>query len=424
MRASELFEPVVLTLSRKLTGDSGYGGEREVHRFLAESDVAHVRLKGNDHAANLEKLKSFEPDYVFLNYPWQRNYPPAFRPDNLVRFTKIAYIPYFFLPLVNEEFPEHRPLPAASIVEKNEPKKIAGHLFEQRVHQLASLIFVQDNQSKDAFKGTSRGDSHVFVTGSPKLDVMKVSAEKFAQKRAKKIAKKRAQSKYDLRVLWAPHHSYSPAWLNFGRFAADHGEMLEFATSHPRIKLTLRPHPFLFGTLVDRGVLSESQLESWLEAWNALPNTRISSTKSFLKQFTNNDLLLTDGISFLAEYPLLMSKPAIFIENPGHWSFNEVGNLAAACNLRISRVSEFAGIAETCMSDGFDAAVGGAAKRADFASALARLRQVVDPNPSSTAKRIIDITVADFETSSPLVSADLISELAWEDRPGRELRDD
>lgn len=41
-------------------------------------------------------------------------------------------------------------------------------------------------------------------------------------------------------------------------------------------------------------------------------------------------MLVTDGISFLAEYPLT-NKPIIYIENPNHLPFNENGVLAKCC---------------------------------------------------------------------------------------------
>lgn len=41
-------------------------------------------------------------------------------------------------------------------------------------------------------------------------------------------------------------------------------------------------------------------------------------------------MLVTDGISFLAEYPLT-NKPIIYIENPNHLPFNENGVLAKRC---------------------------------------------------------------------------------------------
>ena len=417
MRRDKAFEPIVVTIPRKLTGDAGYGGEALVHEFLVDQNVPHIRLKGSDYARNLERLQNLQPDYIFLNYPWQRNYPPVFRIDNLVKFTKIAYVPYFLLPLVDE-------VQATPQIGTTRPKQsrppVAEHLFEQRTHQLASLVFCQDAATREAFASTERGNSYVFATGSPKLDALRSNA---AEVRAaietrdqKRLRKGKITSKFDLRILWAPHHSYSPAWLNFGMFMRSYQEMLAFARQNPRVKITLRPHPFLMGTLVDREVISKDHLESWLADWNSLPNTRLSKKARFIKQFLRNDYLLTDGISFLAEYPLLTGKPAFFLENPEHWQFNEVGEVAADCNIRVANVEEFTNLIRNQRDS--------LRESKDFSQRIERLRQLADPNAGQTAAVICKIVLADFQNETELVDATSIKTPAWENRPGREPQAD
>lgn len=396
------FEVTVFSSPRKLTGDSSYGSETAVHRFLDKHDIAHVRLEGNDYEASLNKLRSFEPDYVFLNYPWQRNYPPALRADRLTEFTRIAYVPYFLLPLVNEE--------NTSVSDDESSFNVAGHLYEQRTHQLASLVFVQDKDTKAAFAATSRGSTNVFDYGSTKLDELRIEYESYL-----KLGKR---AKYDLRVLWAPHHSYSEKWLGFGRFAKDYEDFLEFARRNPRIKITLRPHPFLFGTLVDRGLLTQDQLDDWLSSWNELPNTRLTKRAPFTKQFAKTDLLVTDGISFLAEYPLLTGKPGLFLENPTHWRFTRIGKLAAECNRTINSVSALDEVALALTQDPHHKLVD------DFDMALESLRQAVDPNPGVVSGLVVDAVATHFAGNPPLVNKESIADVPWEDRAGREPRTD
>ena len=413
MRDDSDFEPIVVSIPRKLTGDGGYGSESLVHEFLNANDIPHIRLRETDYEAGLARLKKLEPDYIFLNYPWQRNYPPAYRPDRLVQFTRIAYVPYFLLPLV-DEVAATTDAPAKQVA-----SPVAEHLFEQRTHQLASLIFCQDDATRDAFALTERGNAYVHVTGSPKLDSLRESAAHFRAKRRKRRAKRDglgSQDKYDLRVLWAPHHSYSPAWLNFGMFKQSYREMLNFAQDHPRVKITLRPHPFLFGTLVDRGVISKTALAIWLEAWNSLPNTKISNKAGFVKQFLRNDLLLTDGISFLAEYPLLTGKPAIFLENAHHWQFNSIGELAAKCNIRVSSVAGFEEIAQRVTAN--------KASLPSREAEIEALRAASDPFAGHTAEVVCSLVREHFATKPRLIDPSTIKTLAWENRPGREPQAD
>ena len=424
MLNSPVFEPIVVSVPRKLTGDSGYGGEKRVHKFLKRQGVAHQRLNHEDSWQSLLELKALTPDYVFLNYPWQRNYQPAFRPDSLVTFTKILYTPYFLAPLVNE----------SEGADEVDARQVATHLYTQRVHQLASLVFVQDQATKDAFALTQRGSNRVRFTGSAKLDSLR---EHYIEVRAKLAAKAErrlaragslpAKQPFDLKVLWAPHHSYSAKWLNFGMFVQSYKQMLQLAKKYPNVQFILRPHPFLFGTLTERKVIKSSVLDQWLSEWNQLANTKINLKASFVKQFASTDLLLTDGISFLAEYPLITSKAAVFLENPNHWQFNTLGELAAAANHRITDIAQF----ERFIKSGLDASVDlaqvskmAASPSAAHIANLAKLQAQIDPNPGGVAQAILNDILQDFTNSSPLVNPATISEVAWEDQPGREPRTD
>jgi hypothetical protein len=415
------FDPIVVTIPRKLTGDSGYGGEHRVHKFFKRRAIDHLRLNHEDSWQSLQELKDLRPDFVFLNYPWQRNYQPAFRPDSLVTFTKILYTPYFLAPLVNEHEGEL----------EHDSDRVASHLYTQRVHQLASLIFVQDQATKDAFNLTERGSDRVLFTGAAKLDSLRqnfleVSAKLSAKASARLARKPDAKQKYDLKVLWAPHHSYSAAWLNFGMFVNSYRQMLELAKKYPNIKFVLRPHPFLFGTLVDRSVLKNDVLENWLRQWKALPNTRLNSKANFVKQFAETDLLLTDGISFLAEYPLITGKTAVFLENANHWRFNKLGELAAESNYRIKDVADFESFIKLALKEKANVVLAAGAKSAELKrrNNLNNLRQEIDPNPGAVADCILEAIANHFASSPSLVDASALSEVAWEDQPGREPRTD
>jgi hypothetical protein len=94
----------------------------------------------------LDALKELKPDYVFVNYPWQRNYQPAIRFDKLISFTRLAYVPYFSLAMVEEPDDEPGGGQVGSLV--------ATHLYKQRLHQVASLVFTQDKFVKEAYKST------------------------------------------------------------------------------------------------------------------------------------------------------------------------------------------------------------------------------------------------------------------------------
>jgi hypothetical protein len=54
---------------------------------------------------------------------------------------------------------------------------VATHLYKQRLHQLASLVFTQDKNVLDAYASTERGNSYVHFFGSPKIDNLRKEAQ-------------------------------------------------------------------------------------------------------------------------------------------------------------------------------------------------------------------------------------------------------
>jgi len=380
MLADPRFEPTVISIPRRLTGETDYSGEDRVSEFYDSQKVAHLRFDFEDSKVGLEKLRELAPDYVFLNYPWQRNYQPGYRAEQLSEFTKVCQVPYYSFALVNEPGDDG----------------VAPYLYTQRSHQLSSLIFTQDAAVIDAYSSNSRGNSHVHLTGSPKLDSLVSRA----------VAKPHERYK----LVWAPHHSYSPHWLNFGTFASMHQEMLDFAKRHTDIDIVMRPHPFMFGTLVERKVVGEAELSRWLEDWNALPNTQIETGGDFAEIFMSCDLLLTDGISFIGEYPLVANKPAVYLENKNHWKFSPIGEIAVEANWRSSEFSEFVERFDEIRKNGLG----------DYSAQIARLRAAASPYPGESAARIIEIVANDFAAETPLVDKSKITELAWEFGPDRE----
>jgi len=346
-------------------------------------------------------VRQASPDFVFVNYPWRRNYPPAYRPERLAEFTRVAYVPYYSLPLVNE------------------PGEVgvAGHLYEQRTHQIASLVFTQDPAALEAYAHTERGNSHVHLTGSPKIDHLLQLANKGAANwpiPAKVAGPNQPAAGRNFRIVWAPHHSYSDGWLNFGQFPETHAAMLRLALRYPEIDFVLRPHPFLFGTMVERGLVSQTALDKWIEDWIELSNTAIHTDGDYAELFKTTDLLITDGISFIGEYPLVTGRPTIFLEKAGHWEFSPLGELAAAANIRLSDFGAFETLLDEIRTEGLP----------DYSEPIAALRAAASPYPGKAASRIVEIVARAFTDGMGLVDPASIKTLAWEFRSGREPQPD
>jgi hypothetical protein len=148
--------------------------------------------------------------------------------------------------------------------------------------------------------------------------------------------------------------------------------------------------------------MTREALDHWLARWRALPNTSIDSESSSAMIFAQADALLTDGISYLAEWPLAMGKPALFIENPEHWMFSDLGELAAAAAVKVDSLDQLAGYLVAVPSR---------------TPQIEALRAAAMPYPGEAAERIVAAVAAD---TSGLIDPASVTEVPWELQAGRE----
>ena len=386
MLADDRFDVTVISIPRRFRAEEPFASEEKVSEFLETSGIKHLRFNFEDSFEGQTKLRELAPDYVFINYPWQRNYQPGYRVEQLAEFTKVAYVPYYSLALVNE------------------PGEIGitPYLYTQRSNQLASLVFTQDPNTLDAYAKTSRGNGYVHLTGTPKIDslVRKVQS---------------GETNWPLpagnrKMVWAPHHSFSPDWFNFGMFPQIAQDMLQFAKLHPELDIVMRPHPIMFGNLVASGIRTKAELDAWLASWKALPNTAIDSEGAITPLFAAADIFVSDGISFLGEYPLATGKPAIFFEKEQHWPWSPIGKIASRANIHVHNFRDFEDVFEEFLEHGLP----------NLSAEIEELRKAAQPFPGLAADKIVEVVLNDFEAGTPLVDKASVTEVAWENRPGTE----
>ena len=367
MLADPRFEPLVVTIPRKLTGYDKFKDEKKVSAFLDSLGIEHERFRYKKSKDGLARLKELAPDYIFLNYPWQRNYKKNYQIEKLVEFTKVCYVPYFSTSLVQEP---------------GEPG-VAPHQYTQPTHQLAHMVFLQDGDTKAAFDAHGRAD-HAFLTGTPKIDALMEAKTHVSSMWP--IVREQPQGKQPFRLIWAPHHSYADRWLNFGHFNDQREPMLEFASQHPEMDIVFRPHPFLFGTMTDREVMTQDEVDHWRSQWDSLPNTFTDLGAPLTSLLLASDALVTDGVSFIAEYPLVTGKPAIFWEKPEHWKFSPLGNIAVASTVTVHKMAEV----EQAIAHAQ------AGTLPDRTEEIQQLVAAVRPQPATAAHTIIELVAKDY----------------------------
>ena len=160
----------------------------------------------------------------------------------------------------------------------------------------------------------------------------------------------------------------------------------------------------LLGTMTGRELMTQQQVDDWVAAWDALPNTTTNTDSDYVGVFVNSDMLICDGISFLGEYPLITGRPAVFIERADHWAFSPLGETIAKTTVRFKSFTDFAAKFEKLRSEGLP----------DRTQQIENFMDEAIPFPRKAARKIIKAVVKDFAKHKPLIDASKVNETTWE----------
>lgn len=326
MRASDDFEPIIVSTARKRAKDTGIiYGEELTHQFLESEGLPHIRLDTAVKDNNcMDILKALAPDIIFRQSPWH-DLPPVFNPAE-INFARLCYVPYSFS--------------AVRRLDKDEPADITSSARHTDLyyHRLCWRIFCETELHKNMYVDTSiRAGENVVVTGYPKFDRLLAAKQRppFWPIVDEQAGRRR------FRIIWAPHHSVTRDVMGFGTFIEVHKELFAWAKeSAHEYEFVLRPHPALVSEIVHTlKAFSQEYMDSFFAAWNALPNTALDESGNYGPLFVASDVMLTDGVGFLSEYQIF-AKPLIFLDSGHHFGFNAVGNIMMESANKVKTVAE------------------------------------------------------------------------------------
>lgn len=141
-----------------------------------------------------------------------------------------------------------------------------------------------------------------------------------------------------LKVIWAPHWSCPefPDWSNIGArpnrltlgtFWQNCWDFYNYAKENQdKVQFVFRPHPLLQVHSKLHGYYD--RYAEFVEKWSELPNVHNELAGLYNNTFAASDVLVTEGASFLTEYPIATGKPVILIQNDRGCKFNELGIIA------------------------------------------------------------------------------------------------
>lgn len=229
-------------------------------------------------------LHALHPDYIILNKPYSKEYPPGFDFRALSKIGKVCTIPYGYTVTCGKE--------------------MLNMLFNRDLFRYCSYLF-PDNPYTYHYCKKKIGLTEfltrrrVYQAGYPGFDLY----ENYQPNTACKT------------VLWLPRWT-TDLEVNRGNegssFFLYKDHIIDFANRHPSINVIIRPHPLSFSNYVKRGLMTQEEVDAYIRRVNDTPNMRLDLSPSYVDSLFSADIFLADMTSLLVEC-FYMKKPVIYL---------------------------------------------------------------------------------------------------------------
>ena len=258
------------------------GGPDAIYNFLDKRGIPHCRWDSGVVMPNFA-------DVLFVQNPYEVTRPPALRIGSLQKLVpRLAYIPYG--------------------LEIGGGQENAENQYNLPLQQRAWRVFARSSRQKGMFAcHCGSGDSHVVVTGHPKIDPIKNLGKQIDPELAAFAGTKKV-------FLWNPQFDIRPDGTGFSTFLIWNDFLVKEFQKRSDAYLIIRPHPLFFGTLEARKIWDSQQIERFLRECLDSPNILIDRRPSYLPVFAASSALISDASSFLLEYAAT-GKPVLYLPN-------------------------------------------------------------------------------------------------------------
>jgi hypothetical protein len=327
MKADPGFEVSVIAIPRKNYGATDYSMDeyRRIVEFLEQHHIPFFKGYDLERSMWINPLVFGLPDVAFLPQPYRGLMAYPYEHPYLKHFCRLAIVSYG-LPVINLPF-AHYHSPAFSdsqfIFLESETHKA---LFIEQRAALSDRLFVVGHPKLDAYRGPPPTDMGLW---------------KLPQARK--------------RIIWAPHFTVTNnrTGHTFSNFFRYFDFFWKYAHSHPDVEFVLRPHPDLFTHMINMGLKTQAEAESYWTRFNALPNGQVYEGGDILTMFRQSDALILDSIGFLAEYAPT-GNPICFLDSIRRQRLNPIGERLTHSYYAAWNADEIRSFIETVVLDGND----------------------------------------------------------------------
>jgi hypothetical protein len=268
-----------------------YDGERAriVWEWLVEHRFRPERLQAPELARR--QVQSFGARAVFLQTPYTQQRHSSL--DWRVIGAPVHYVDYGF---------------------HVDPEEVSGWRFSDEFFLNCAAIYVANEYEGAKFLDGGVDPRVIVRSGPPALDHW----DQFTG---------RAEVPTVMWCPWWSMRSKVPGKVGYSTFMTSYEAVLAEARARSNVRFIIRPHPLMFGQLIAEGQWAENDQHRFESMVAQLANVTLIPTdkaSSHTPQFEEAWAMVTDGVSFLAEFAYT-GKPLLLTEAPNNQGWNPVG---------------------------------------------------------------------------------------------------
>ncbi|MDR2779449.1 MAG: hypothetical protein LBB16_04195 [Puniceicoccales bacterium] len=283
---SNHFEPLIL-VTKKITC---YDTTEEFNATFSFFKNAGMRVECVYDATNSKflDLKIFDPNIVFYGQPWGIEHIQSI--GKVANFALTCYTPYCFHMMSSE------------------------YDYLELFHRFLWKYFVESPWHLESYKNRFKADNCV-SSGSLHLDG-------YFSKKMPHMGFWKDTLSTKKRIIYAPHFTFTTqhqvaTFPQNGRF------MLNLASMYPQTTWVVKPHPSFDYSVVVDGIMTRQELDAYYAEWEKYGT--VVKGGNYFDLFKTSDCLITDCISFLADY-FPSGKPVFHLRRSDQLrKFNDFG---------------------------------------------------------------------------------------------------
>ena len=229
-------------------------------------------------------LKESNPDYVFMQRPYDQYLPDSYASNIISSYTKVCYVNYGYQLL------------------KQTMDVCLSKKFLRNVYLFfAENYLVEDYNTRRFALSHKKKYRKTVNIGYPALEDF--------MKRGKEYKDEKTGTP---KILWTPRWTEDKflGGSNFLRFKDD---VVEYVKKNNASKLVFRPHPMTFDHMVSVGKMTQKEVDDYLAIYAADERLEYDNSKDYTKVFWTSDILLTDISSIIIEY-FITGMPIVYCE--------------------------------------------------------------------------------------------------------------